>query len=153
MMSSQSRSHKLCKLKNRHKLPHIFTLNTDIGTVLNLRFSLSIIWNPPPTAGVLSGLTYHLTVTNMNTGVVIINTTTTDTSYVLSSLQPCTLYTASITPISQVYTGGDMVIVRAPGGKKTLEMKFNLQCFVFKITTGWLVCHKWWLPSTMLTHQ
>ena len=72
----------------------------------------------------------------MNAGVVIINTTTTDTSYVFGSLQPCTLYTASITPISQVYTGGDMVKVRAPGGKKTLEMKFNLQCFVFKITTG-----------------
>ena len=31
----------------------------------------------PSTAGVLSDLTYHLTVINMNTGVVIINTTTT----------------------------------------------------------------------------
>ena len=38
------------------------------------------MWAHPPAIG---DLTYHLTVTNMNTGVVIINTTTTDNSYTL----------------------------------------------------------------------
>ena len=93
-----------------------------IGSVLNLKFSQpsfsTIMWDPPPTAGVLSGLTYHLTVTNMNTGVVIINTTTTDTSYPLSSVQLCTYYNASVTAFSQDHSSdAETVIKRIPGGK------------------------------------
>ena len=71
----------------------IFTkllIHPGIGPVLNLRFSPSfstIMWDPPSIAGVLSGLTYHLTVTNMNTGVVIINTTTTATNYSITDSQ------------------------------------------------------------------
>ena len=102
----------------------VLLIHTGIGLVLNLRFSPSfstIMWDPPPTAGVLSGLTYHLTVTNMNTGVVIINTTTTDTSYVLGSVQLCTTYTASVRAFSQHYTSDSAVTVdRTPGGNYTV---------------------------------
>ena len=94
-----------------------------IGSVLNLKFSSTfstIMWDPPSTAGVLSGLTYHLTVTNMNTGVVIINTTTTDTSYPLSSVQLCTYYNASVTAFSQDHSSdAETVIKRIPGGKRS----------------------------------
>ena len=76
------------------------------------------MWDPPQTVGVLSDLTYHLTVTNMNTGVVIINTTTTSTSYLLGSVQPCTFYRASVTALSQDQSSdAETVIKRIPGGK------------------------------------
>ena len=92
-----------------------------IGSVLNVMFSPSfstIMWDPPHTAGVLSSLTYHLTVTNMNTGVVIINTTTTDTSYPLSSVQLCTYYNASVTAFSHDRSSeAETVSKRIPGGK------------------------------------
>ena len=101
----------------------VLLIHTGIGPVLNLRFSPSfstIMWDPPSTAGVLSDLTYHLTVTNMNTGVVIINTTTTDTSYPLGSIQFCTTYTASVISTSQDYTSDSVAITdRVPGGKIT----------------------------------
>ena len=74
-----------------------------VGRVLNLRFDAkfsTIMWDSSPTAGVLSGLSYQLTVTNINTGVVIINTTTTDTSYSLGLVQFCTSYKASVTAFS-----------------------------------------------------
>ena len=100
----------------------LIIIHTGIGRVHNLRFSplfSTIIWDPPPTVGVLSGLTYHLTVTNMNTGVVIINTTTTDTSYPLVSIQLCTTYTASVTSTSQDYTSDSAVTIdRTPGGNQ-----------------------------------
>ena len=112
----------------------VLLIHTGIGHVHNLRFSptfSTIIWDPPSTAGVLSGLTYHLTVTNMNTGVVIINTTTTDTSYPLGLIQYCTFYNASVTPMSLDYTGDSVATIhRAPGGKKTLNEKyFAMICF------------------------
>ena len=76
------------------------------------------MWDPPSTAGILSDLTYHLTVTNMNTGVVIINTTTTDTSYPLSSVQLCTYYNASVTAFSNDQSSdAETVSKRVPGGK------------------------------------
>ena len=106
----------------------IFTVlltHTGIGRVHNLKFSPSfgtLMWDPPPTVGVLSNLTYHLTVTNMNTGVVIINTTTTDTSYPLGSIQRCTFYHASVTLTSQDHKGDSVAITdRLPGGKITHE--------------------------------
>ena len=102
----------------------VLLIHTGIGPVLNLRFSSSfstIMWDPPSTAGVLSGLTYHLTVTNRNTGVVIINTTTTVTSYPLGPIQLCTTYTASVTSTSQHYTSDSAVIIcRVPGGNHTV---------------------------------
>ena len=97
-----------------------FTI-TGIGPVLNLRFSSSfstIIWDPPSTVGVLSDLSYHLTVTNMNTGVETINTTTTDTSYSLGSLPFCTFYNASVTAFSLEQKGDTMGIMEeTPGGE------------------------------------
>ena len=113
----------------------VLLIHTGIGRVLNLRFNptfSTIIWDPPSTAGVLSGLTYHLTVTNMNTGVVIINiTTTTDTSYVLGSIQYCTFYNASVTPMLQGCTGDSEVIIdRTPESKKTSNKNYSaMLCF------------------------
>ena len=75
------------------------------------------MWDPPSTAGVLSGLTYHLTVTNMNTGVVIINITTTDTSYHVSLSLYCTNYTASVTAYTPEYKSVSTIVERTPGGE------------------------------------
>ena len=76
------------------------------------------MWDPPPAAGVLSGLTYHLTVTNMNTGVVIINTTTTSTNYSITYPQFCVEYKVSITAFSLEYRGNSVFIIkRTPGGE------------------------------------
>ena len=92
-----------------------------IGRVNNIRFNptfTTIMWDPPHTAGVLSGLTYHLTVTNMNTGVVIINTNTTGTSFSLGLVRFCTLYRANVTAFSQNQSSDvETVIERIPGGK------------------------------------
>ena len=94
---------------------------TGIGPVLNLKFSrpsfATIKWDPPPTAGVLSNLTYYLTVT-MNTDVVIINTTTTETSYPLSSVQHCTLYRASVTAFSLEQKGDTTTIMGEISGSE-----------------------------------
>ena len=101
---------------------HVPNHCTGIGPVLNLRFSptfSTIMWDPPSTAGVLSGLTYHLIVTNMNTGVVTINTTTTDNSYPLSSvLQFCTFYNASVTAFSLEQKGATMGIIKKTPGSE-----------------------------------
>ena len=94
---------------------------TGIGPVLNLRFSptfSTIMWDPPSTAGVLSGLTYHLIVTNMNTGVVIINNTTTETSYPLGSLPFCTFYNASVTAFLLEQKGDTMSIMEETPGSE-----------------------------------
>ena len=75
------------------------------------------MWDPPHTASVLSNLIYHLTVTNMNTGVVIINTTTTDTSYPLGPLEFCVNYTAS-TSVTVLHTSATVPVhktARTPG--------------------------------------
>ena len=94
---------------------------TGIGPVLNLRLSSTfstIMWEPSLTVGVLSGLTYHLIVTNMNTGVVIINTNTTETSYPLGSLLLCTFYNACVTAFSLEQKGDTTSIMgRIPGGE------------------------------------
>ena len=76
------------------------------------------MWDLPPTVGVLSNLTYHLTVTNMNTGVVIINTTTTDTSYHVSLSLYCTNYKGSVTAYTLEYKSVRTTTVeRTPGGE------------------------------------
>ena len=107
---------------------------TGIGPVLNLRFSptfSTIMWDPPSTAGVLSGLTYHLTVTNMNTGVVIINTNTTETSYSLSSVLICTFYNARVTAFSLELNGDTMSIMeRIPGGECNLKF-YRCTCCLY----------------------
>ena len=55
------------------------------------------MWNPSPTASVLDGLYYQLTVTNMNTSEIVIDNTTTTTTYTLPALKRCQYYTANVT--------------------------------------------------------
>ena len=55
-----------------------------------------ISWDPAQTAGVLGNLFYQLVVINDNTGQVIVNTTTTLTSYYLS-LKVCQVYVGKAT--------------------------------------------------------
>ena len=63
------------------------------------------MWDPPGPTASLTNLTYsyHLTVTNINTDVVIINTTTTATSYPIELAEPCSR--ATVTALSSEYTG------------------------------------------------
>ena len=74
------------------------------------------MWDSPPTVGV-NNLTYHLTVTNKNTGVMIVNATTADTSYTFSPLKKCVFYTASVVAAS-LHQSGDAEFIkqRIPGG-------------------------------------
>ena len=61
---------------------------TGIGPVVNVRFSPpfdTVLWDPPATAGVLSGLSYIVIVMNNNTGQVIISDATNNTIYPLHS--------------------------------------------------------------------
>ena len=99
----------------------MYNSHAGIGKVLNLKFTPSfttITWDPPPTVGVLSNLTYHLTVTNMNTGVVIINTTTTSTNYSITYPQFCVEYKVNITAFSLECKGINVFIIkRTPGGE------------------------------------
>ena len=74
------------------------------------------MWDSPATVGVLSTLTYHLTVTNMNTGVVIINTNTTETSYPLGSVQLCTLFKVSVTAFSHDQSGENTSLMKSSLG-------------------------------------
>ena len=97
-------------------------LSTGIGHVLNLRFNPSfshVLWDPPPTAGILGNLTYHLTVTNMDTGVVIINTTTTSTTYTIGSSVPfCTVYKANVTALLGEHKSDEVSHMRKTEGSK-----------------------------------
>ena len=96
---------------------------TGVGQVLNLRFSPlldTIMWDSPPTTGVLSILSYQLTVINMITSQVIVSTTTTDTNYTLPQLTPCQEYMANVTASSSEHQGETVVTVqRAPGGESS----------------------------------
>ena len=42
---------------------------------------ISLLWDPPATAGVLSGLSYIVIVMNSNTGQVVVSDTTVDTGH------------------------------------------------------------------------
>ena len=76
------------------------------------------MWEPPPTAGVLSSLSYQLTVINMITSQVIVSTTTTDTSYTLPQVTPCQEYMANVTASSSEHQGESVVTLqRSPGGE------------------------------------
>ena len=101
---------------------------TGIGTVrvTNIRFNPSfntLLWDPPVTAGVLSDLSYIVTVVNNNTGDVIVSDTTTNTQYPLpvDDLQFCQFYKANVTVISGLYGDSAVVIERTPGGECALR--------------------------------
>ena len=87
-----------------------------------MRFSDSfsiVLWDPPATAGVLSGLSYIVIVMNMNTSEVIVSGTTTNTIYPLPpGLKSCQHYTANVTAFSSQHNGvSKMTGQRAPGGE------------------------------------
>ena len=94
---------------------------TGIYPVTNVRFTpllRFIMWDPPATAGVLSGLSYIVIVMNNNTGQVIVSDTTNSTKYPLpNTIELCQYYTANVTAFSSqhhsesVFTGQ-----RTPGG-------------------------------------
>ena len=98
------------------------------------------MWDPPHTVGVLSNLTYHLTVTIMNTGVVIINTTTTDTTHAIIYPQLCVDYAVCVAAFSPEYRGRSVFIMkRTPGSKRIVItlcivvycIKFTMHCLLF----------------------
>ena len=95
--------------------------STGIGQVVNVRFTLSfsaVLWDPPATAGVLSGLSYIVIVMNNNTGQVIVSATTTNTNYPLPVLQFCQYYTANVTAFSSEQQGDTVEAgLRTPGGE------------------------------------
>ena len=88
-----------------------------------MRFTPSfttVLWNPPATAGVLSGLSYIVIVMNNSTGQVIVSATINNTNYPLPTLQPCQCYTANVTAFSSEYYSDSVVTgQRTPGGEFT----------------------------------
>ena len=86
-----------------------------------MRFTPSfstVLWDPPATAGVLSGLSYIVIVMNNNTGQVIVSATTTNTNYPLPVLQFCQYYTANVTAFSSEHHSDSVVTgLRTPGGE------------------------------------
>ena len=80
---------------------------------------ISLLWTPPATAGVLSGLSYIVIVTN-STGQVIVSDTTNNTNYPLPAglNMPCRYYTANVTAFSSQHHSGSVVTgQRVPGGE------------------------------------
>ena len=86
-----------------------------------MRFSvsfISLLWDPPATAGVLSGLSYIVIVMNNNTGQVIVSDNTNSTNYPLPVLVPCQYYTANVTAFSSQHHSESVVTgQRTPGGE------------------------------------
>ena len=79
---------------------------------------ISLLWDPPATAGILSGLSYIVIVMNNNTGQVIVNVTTTNTIYPLPPLPFCQYYTANVTAFSSQHRSESVVTgQRVPGGE------------------------------------
>ena len=84
---------------------------------LNPTFN-TILWDPPATAGVLSGLSYIVIVMNNNTGQVIVNGTTSNTDYSLPALELCQIYTANVTAVSSEHHSSTVTQLNVPGGKR-----------------------------------
>ena len=109
--------------------------STGIGQVVNVRFTLTfraVLWDPPATAGVLSGLSYIVIVMN-NTGQVIVSATTNNTNYPLPAglNKPCQYYTANVTAFSSEHHSDSVVTGQStPGGEngylKGLESTFRI---------------------------
>ena len=82
---------------------------------MNVRFTPSfsaVLWDPPATAGVLSGLSYNVIVIVMmnNTGQVIVSDNTNNTSFTLPVLQQCRSYTVNVTAFSSQHHSDSVVI-------------------------------------------
>ena len=70
-----------------------------VGSIRNLNFNDatgSISWDPPHTAGIVGNLSYQLVVISNNTGQMIVNTTTTLTSYYFP-FELCQVYAGKVT--------------------------------------------------------
>ena len=111
-----------------YRVPLKHTCNyyyAGIGEVVNVRFTPSfsaVLWNPPATAGVLSGLSYIVIVMNNNTGQVIVSATTNNTNYPLPILEHCQYYTVNVTAFSSEYHSDSVVTgQRTPGGELTIN--------------------------------
>ena len=112
-------------MNNTSRLVISYCYHTGIGTVevINLRFNPSfntLLWDPPVTAGVLSDLSYIVTVVNNSTGDVIVSDTTTNTQYPLpvDGIQFCQCYKANVTALSSEQLGHSVIAVqRTPGGE------------------------------------
>ena len=98
-----------------------YTVSAGIGPVVNVMFTplfVNVLWDPPATAGVLSGLSYIVIVMNNNTGQVIVSGTTTNTNYPLPVLESCQYYTANVTAFSSQHHSESVVTgQRVPGGE------------------------------------
>ena len=102
--------------------------DTGIGQVVNVRFTFSfnnVVWDPPATVGVLSGLSYIVIVMNSKTGQVIVSNTTTNTNYPLpdNAIQNCQYYTANVTAFSSEHHSDSVVTGQStPGGEKEFHV-------------------------------
>ena len=97
----------------------VLLIHVGIGPVVNVRFTPSfsaVLWDPPATAGVLSGLSYIVIVMNNNTGQVIVSDTTNNTIYPLQ-LPFCQYYTANVTAFSSQHRSESVVIGQRQGGE------------------------------------
>ena len=96
----------------------VICIHAGIGPVQNLRFSPSfdtIIWGKPLSAYVDS-ISYQLTVTDLDHDIVIIDTTTNETSYPINSPTFCTHYRGNVTAFSLKYMGDQKTrTARSPG--------------------------------------
>ena len=93
---------------------------TGIGPVVNVRFTPSfsaVQWDPPATAGVLSGLSYIVIVMKNSTGQVIVSDTTNNTNYPLPQLPFCQYYTANVTAFSSQHHSESVVTGQRQGGE------------------------------------
>ena len=85
-----------------------------------MRFTPSfsaVLWDPPATAGVLSGLSYIVIVMNINTSEVIVSGTTNNTIYPLPVIKSCQYYTANVTAFSSQHHSESVVTGQSvPGG-------------------------------------
>ena len=94
-----------------------------------MRFTPSfsaVLWDPPATVGVLSGLSYIVIVMNNNTGQVIISATTNNTIYPLPGAPtPCQVTTQlMLTAFSSEYYSESVVIGQRTTGGKYYELGF-----------------------------
>ena len=84
------------------------------------------MWDPSPTASVLDGLYYQLIVTNMNTSEIVIDNTTTTTTYTLPALKRCQYYTANVTAFLAEYHADSVTTKeRTQGGALSIILKLS----------------------------
>ena len=112
-------------ITEQKKIYHLFFC-PGVGNVRNVNFDDvegSISWDPPETAGVLGNLFYQLVVINKSTDQVIVNTTTTLTSYGLP-FEPCQVYVGEVTAHVGNIAGGTVVQEHRTPTRESLPNNF-----------------------------